>query len=464
MMGYIQPEGRGTGLEPMSKDRHGIGDGTLAQIPDRGVLWGQDDFGRPESKVEFDQPPGGLNTLDVQFDRVAEADVLDTLRMENGKFMFANFFIPAGRLNNYANWSNDGFVDAHVRCKISAGTKGAGRDKDYSGDPVINTYTISWANTVTLYPPVLTAQTIGETLDLNDIAFLGDLDPDQDIPGYAGRDKIGFAVADGDTSEDAKVWYTVADTYRVIVLRSTADAAAACEIAYTDIILGGEAGTITWTTVDLGSTVNEAGEAMAWPYYNGLYMAAAGDIYRSTNQGVSNSLAYTGATVINQIAMDFDDNVWAVGATNTIVQEKSNNRGTFTAKVGPSGGGDFTAVEVARDGWLFAGNGSSIFRSNNLAKNTGGWTELKDFGTNHTVEAIQCIDGESQLVRVLVTDSTGNDGDIWYSLDGGNSFVMVTDLSNAGYNNWWVSEVDPNVAFIVGEDNSSVGVVHKLAN
>jgi hypothetical protein len=98
MMGYIQPEGRGTGLEPMSKDRHGIGDGTLAQIPDRGVLWGQDDFGRPESKVEFDQPPGGLNTLDVQFDRVAEADVLDTLRMENGKFMFANFFIPVCQL------------------------------------------------------------------------------------------------------------------------------------------------------------------------------------------------------------------------------------------------------------------------------------------------------------------------------------------------------------------------------
>ena len=118
---------------------------------------------------------------------------------------------------------------------------------------------------------------------------------------------------------------------------------------------------------------------------------------------------------------------------------------------------------MARDNWLYAGNGTAIYRSNNLAANTGGWSSLKDFGANHSVVGIQCVDGESQILRVFVGDTVGTDGDVWYSLDGGNSFVEVTDLSNNSYTKEYVSEVDPNLVFIAGPNDGTKGIVHKLS-
>lgn len=494
---YIQPSGRGTALEPMSIKRHGLGDQTLGTIPGRGILFGRDDFGRPDPKVEFDEPPSGLDTATVTFDPEADLDFLDVMRRENGSFGVWNFYIPAGRLSNYQNWLNYGSLDFLAGCKISGGGKG-GREKDFSGQPLSNTYDLSWRKTLELLPPKLTdaSPSASETdQDINCIAMISDLDPNNEIPGYPGSDMILIAATDGQATAAADVLYSVSgggswgaftaqpfaatgsenikaiqvrmqthNAYRMVVLRETADTANPCEIAYADVILGGEAGTITWTNVNLGSTNNEAGEALAWPFYGRLYAAAAGDIYVSTNQGVSfGTPAYSGSNAINDIQKDWDDNVWAVGAGNTILRESASNRGVFEGLVGPSGVTALYSVAVARDRWLFAGGDTSIYRSNNLAGNTGGWTELYDFGSNHSVKRIQCIDGESQLLRILVNDGTSNEGDVWYSLDGGNSVTEITDLANSGYNDWALSEVDPNLLYIAAEDDATNGVVHKLS-
>lgn len=495
IISYIQPNGRGTPLEAMSIDRHGLGDQTDNTIPGRGILFGRDEFGRPVSKVEYDEPPGGLNTATVTFDPEASIDFLDRMRLENGKFGIWKFFIPVGRLGNYANWTNNGDLEFLAGCKITSGVKG-GREKDYAGTPVANTYDLSWRNTLTILPPKLTDSSptsAVEANDINGICFISDLDPNQEIPGYPGPDKIGFIASTATGTATANVSYTVtggstwanlgtdpfgaaealgevyarfisADTYRVVVLKTTATAAQAPRTAYTDIILGGEGGSISWTTADMGSTVNVAAETMFWGGPFGRLYAAAdtGKIFVSTDQGESYTQIADTGVALAKFAVDYDDNIWVVGASNTIARELSNNRGTFDTLVGPSGGGAFTAVAVARDGYLYAGNGTSIYRSNNLAKNTGGWTSLKDFGTNHAVQAIQCVDGESQIIRVLVGDTTGTDGDVWYSLDGGNSFVEVTDLSNNDYFDWYPSEIDPNLVFIAGAANGGAGLVHKL--
>lgn len=492
---YIQASGRGTALEPMSIKRHGLGDQTLGTIPGRGVLFGRDDFGRPDPKVEFDEPPSGLDTATVTFDPEADLDFLDVMRRENGKFGIWNFYIPAGRLSNYQNWLNYGSLDFLAGCKISGGGKG-GREKDFSGQPLSNTYELSWRKTLELLPPKLSdsSPSASETdQDINCIAMISDLDPNNEIPGYPGSDKILIAGTDGQSATAADVLYSVTgggawgaftaqpfgavsedikaiqvrmhsyNTYRVIALRDTADTAAACEIGYMDVVLGGEAGSVSWTNVDLGATVNEAGEALAWLQYGRVYAAAAGDIYVSTDQGVSFPAAkYTSAAIINDITIDSDQNVWVAGAGNVVLKESASNRGVFDGLVGPAGVTDLNSIAVARDRLMFAGGDQALWRSNNQAANTGGWTELYDFGTNHIVKRIQCIDGESQLLRLLISDVTGTDGDVWYSFDGGNSVAEIDDLANSDYNEWAVSEVDPNLLFIAAEDDATNGVVHKL--
>lgn len=497
VISYIQPDGRGTPLEPMSVDRHGLGDQTDNTIPGRGVLFGRDEFGRPTPKVEFDEAPGGLNTATITFDPEASLDFLDTMRLENGKFGIWKFFIPSGRLGNYANWTNEGDLDFLAGCKITAGTKG-GREKDYSGTPLSNTFDVSWRNTLTILPPKLSDSSPSAALAPDDcagITFISDLDPQQEIPGYPGPDKIGFVANAGATGtsinqvlytvDGAGSWAALAtdpyiaaedlgdiaarfvshDTYRVVVLRTTANAAAPPSTKYVDIVVGAEGGAITWTEGTMGATDNVDGEAMFWGGpYGRLYAAAdTGKIYVSTNAAETYSLIGDLAVVVAQFAVDDDDNIWVVGATNTIAREKSSNRGTFDTLVGPSGGAAFTSVAVARDNWLYAGNGVTFARSNNLAASTGGWSTLKTFPANHAVVGIQCVDGESQILRIVVGDTTGNDGDAWYSLDGGNSFVEVTDLSNNSYTKTYVSEINPNLVFISGVNDGTNGVVHKLS-
>ena len=487
---YIQTSGRGTALEPLSINRHGLGDMTDNTIPGRGTLFGRDEFGRPEVKVEFDEPPTGLNEATITFDPEATIDYLDDQVLQNAKFGLWRFFIPTGRLGNYTNWTTNGDLEFLAGAKITSGVKG-GREKDYSGQPMVNTYDLAWRNTLTVLPPAIVSQTTTETEDINDVAFLSDLDPQLDIPGYPGPDKVGFAATNAGAAVTANVLFTVdggstwaalatdpfladehiiavdvrfvsATAYRVVVLRSTVDAANPPEIAFTDITLGGEAGAISWTTTDLGSTNNDPGEALGWLLSGRLYAGGGGDIFVSTDSGETFTQILTGAQAISDFAIDFDDNVWATTATNGILKEAASNRGTFDSLVGPTGGATMNGIAIARDSFIYAGNDTSIFLNDNTAATTGGWTEKKDFGANHLVRQVQTVDGESQILRVLVDDTTAEEGDIWYSLDGGNTWVEVTNLANSGYLGWYISEIDPNLLFIVGGEDTTTGIIHKL--
>jgi hypothetical protein len=383
-------------------------------------------------------------------------------------------------------------VQIHLRCKISGGGIGAGRDKDYTGEPVADNYTISWPQTVSLYPPVISALTTTEAEALVDVDFLGDLDPNYELPGYPGRDKIGFIAAEAGsgvtpnilvTVDGGSIWtalgadpfiadehpagirvrFTSDVVYRVIVLRATTDASEPCEIAYADITVGNESASPTWVPVDLPGANADVGQALAWPYPTGVYAAAEGDINRSTDQGETWTQVYTSAVTINEIIGDSDENVWAVGGA-LILRESEANRGTFTVKSSPSGATIIHSIAVDSTGnVVYVGVDTKIYRSNNKAGTVGGWVEVNDFGANHAVFGIQLIEDNAEVLRVLVEDTTGTDGDIWDSLDGGNSFVQVTDVSNTGYTKWWTSIVDPTLAFVVGKIHSSLGLIHKLS-
>jgi hypothetical protein len=488
---YGQPSGPGTGLEPLSIRNHGRGDTTDDTIPGQSELFGRDEFGRPVIKVTFPETPGGGVSFQVDADALAELGVLDSRREDLGKFNLYEFYIPIGPISNYTNWTNKGYMIAFVGCRITGQTFG-GHSKDFSGNPISDSYQIEAEYALKALPPSLSAGTTAETEDLDYIAGLTVLDPENEIEGYLGPDKHLFLIADAGSGVTPNVQYSTdggaswatfgadplgADEfpaglvvdfisptqYRLVTLRLTADASNPPEINYADITLGNEAASPTWSVVELGATNNEAGECLAWPLFGRMYAGVAGDVFVSTNQGVTWTEVYTGSVALAAFAIDpLTEDVWAVGASNLILREQENNRGTFTARTGPSGGGAFTAIAIASDGTLYAGNGTSIYKSTSLASGTASWTALKNFGSNHVVKGIHCIRDNSQFLKILVSDTSGNEGDVWYSLDGGNTFTEITNLTNSGYNAWYVSDQNPWTAVIVGEDNGATGVVHLL--
>ncbi|KKK80448.1 hypothetical protein LCGC14_2823370, partial [marine sediment metagenome] len=138
------------------------------------------------------------------------------------------------------------------------------------------------------------------------------------------------------------------------------------------------------------------------------------------------------------------------------------------ARVGPTGGAAFTALVVAGDGTLYAGNGTSVFKSTDSAGSIGNWTELYDFGGILAVVELQVVGGvragggDSQIVRAVVDDPTPGTSQVWLSFDGGQNWEQVTEIVNDGYNAAYFSEIDNNKAIIVGDNDGSFAAIHQL--
>lgn len=471
---------------PISLDKHGMAD-KVHPGPGRTAVFGTDAFGRFFLKYTQLDPPGGLNTSTVEEDGTGVITYLSTQFEQQGCFPIQERYFECGRRDG-PSWTK---LWHYGHMGITQKTHGAAPSREASGAGVFDSYEVSWEYTVELVRHALTALTTGEDQNLNGIAVLSDLSPGcgDCYPGYT-PDEIIYIIPDanaGSPGDFANVWYStnggstfaatstnpfaagedidgiaigfISDTqFRVVVVNSVN------EMKYSDFTLGAE-GASAWSTAE---TVGTDIEAMAWLFYERLYVAADGDIYLSTDQGVSVGAAiYTGTAVLNAFAKSWDgDEVYAVGASNTILRE-SNKSGTFEALVGPTGGGAFTSVFVANDGRIYAGNGTSLYVSDNKAANVGGWTELYDFGGTSRVVAINCAGGDksrggdSQLIRVVVdyTNIAVTQGQVWESEDGGNSFRMLDVLSNTGYNAGYFSPINDNLAFIVGDS----GVLHKYA-
>jgi hypothetical protein len=484
---YTQPDGPSTSMKPLSIDKNGMADKTMP-TSGREVVWGRDVFGQFIPKITTLAPPGGLSTSTIEEDDTGIFSYLARMFERTGCFPVQERWYKCGRLDG-PGWDR---IIQYSRMTITQKTGGAGPSREATAAVMFNSYEVTWPYTVIVFQHALSSLTISEDQNINDIAFLSDLvvGCNDCFPGYQ-PDEIGYlAVTDnaGSPGDFANVWYTVngggswaltstnpfaaleailfveiafisSTQFRVIVVSDGTSG----QVKYSDFTLGAE-GTSSWSSaVTIGAA---AVEAFKWLFYDRLYAAVAGDIYISSNQAETFAAAtYTGSVAINAFARNpVDDSVFATGASNLILQER-NQSGTFTALVGPSGGGAFTkGLFIANDGRIYAGNGTSIYLNTNTAANTGGWTQLKDFGANKSVVSINCAGGtksqggDSQLVRVVVDDTAGGVGAVWESADGGATWVQVTALSNTGYNCAEWSSVDDNLAFIGGDG----GVLQKL--
>lgn len=476
---YTQPDGPSTAMQPLSIDKNGMADKVMPG-PGREVVWGRDVFGRPIAKVTTLAAPGGLSTSTIEEDDTGVWTFLAKQFARVGCFPVQERWYSCGRLDG-PGWDR---VEQYSQMTITQKTNGAGPSREFSAAVQFNSYEVTWPYTVTVFQHALSALTITEDQNINDVVFLSDIVAgcNDCFPGYQ-PDEIGYLAVTanaGSPGDYANVWYTIngggswaitstnpfaagsdvlfvdinfisSTQFRVIVVSGDTSA----QLSYSDFTLGDE-GTSSWSAgVSVGAA---APTAAAWLFYDRYYVSSAGDIYVSTDQAATLSSAiYTGSTNITDFAKSpVDSSVFAVGASNLILQERDQS-GTFSALVGPSGGGDFSAIFVANDGRIYAGNGTSIYLNTNTGASAGGWTQLKDFGSNKKVVSINCAGGlasqggDSQLVRVVVDDTASGTGAEWESVDGGNSWVQTQALSNTGYNAAFWSLIDDNLAFIGGD-------------
>ena len=495
---YYQPngivDGKGTAIIPLSIDRHGFTGKTNATIPGKGQVYGRDGWGRIGVKATFKEPPGGLLTGTIEWDEKHTIEFLETKAETQDEFALWSFYVPCARLDNPQGWLNGGKLVFRGKVSVTNESEGDGPVRDASGEIVVNSVDISWDYNIRLRPLALTnvsPTNVENTEDITGITMLEDPNPGNCVPGYRGPGKHLFITLADDATAAAEnffsrdggsTWtkftnfpYAVVETgkfpavklttsgrARLITACTTSDAAAFAKIAYADITFGAEAAA-TWTNVSVGGANAEVVEAMEWLYYTGLYVATAGDISKSEDQGATFTSLYTGAVVINTFIKGYGESchdVYALGATNLILKANDGSD-TFAALVGPSGGAAFGGAAMASNGLLFAGNATTLYSSYNDGLNAGGWTALKDFGGTNVIKNVFIPKGDSQNIYVNVSEAA--DGEFWHSNDGGLTWNQLTSVSNGGYLDAVANSEDLNEYFICGTANALFGLVHKAS-
>jgi len=371
-----------------------------------------------------------------------------------------------------------------------------GADGTISVDtPLLPNYGFWW------WKPVLRSQTTSEAQAANSIKFFSDPLCD-DGNGFVGADKIGLMAHDAGSGVSANIsftkneggtWTTATatdpfgndehagqisnivsydkDQYATIISRITTDAGAPAEVV---LALGSKStGDInSYTVVNVGSTNGEIITATMWSQKqpNNVYAATdGGEIYKSKNRGASfSTTALTSSNAIRKIYEAPNGDVYAVGDGNKIYIEKSGTD-SFTELTGPTGSNNSNAIAVGDDGILL-GNGTKLFYATKLEPtNNADWTEQYDWGANHALLEIGLCGrsvvtgGTTQAAFYGVGDTTGTNGDVWLSGDGGETMEEVSDLSNNDYNAFYFSPLDDSTGWAAGEPVSSLAVVHRLA-
>jgi len=463
-----------------------MGDLTVGGIPGSTPVISSDALGQSITLFSTEDPATDQSTFDVSFRLWLDTRHPLTQQIEKaGELYFQRLYYSCPPLNSRNLWKQ--LQQFHIR--VTGATEAATRDLTGSDGSQDNTVSEVVINALRIFKTSLSALTSGTALDVLSIAGLDD---DNDcLPGYPGRDRVLFAGL-ASSAAPAEIYYSVTgggawaaivtdptpftvnsditfltaevideDNVRLVASRAT-DAGTKTQWAYQDISVVGSTITVaSWNVITIAATSNaDAFEAGLWlQEASRNYLATAGDIYVGTDNWETDPGAakFTGSNAFAAM-VEYNGDVWAVGASNTINVERANKRDTWVVRTGPSGGGAFTAISFANDGTMFAGNGTSIFKSNNEAANTTGWSSLKDFGASHVVKHIECEKGSSIILTVYVDDTTPGAGEAWRTEDGGNSWTQISETVNTGYNAVYPL-FNPREAIIVGDG----GTIEQLA-
>ncbi len=494
---WVQENGPGTTLKPFAVGEDGASM-TGKTIPVKGVtpVYGRDRFNNPVVVDITETAPGDLPSATVTIYEKKSMTFLENMVQKQCPINMQLRAVECGVLDDPFIWDKMQHWGQGV---LTTYNPGDGPAIEYDNTIMQAAGTLSFRHVLLLTQLELSSLVNAEVENAISIGGIPDEDCNRCGYGYPGADQVLYVgcaggVAGGNvlySRNGGGAWLTTTlepfataaeqpafiavrpfgrDGARVIAGNDVTDAGSKAKYAYADVTWG-NLDIATWTgqTIE-GTATGDTIEAMAWLLHDSLLFASSGDIYRSENQGntTPDAAIFVGANAIAKFVLSPDKrDIWAIGASNQILREVDQD-GVFAARVGPTGGAAFTALVVAGDGTLYAGNGTSVFKSTDSAGSIGNWTELYDFGGILAVVELQVVGGvragggDSQIVRAVVDDPTPGTSQVWLSFDGGQNWEQVTEIVNDGYNAAYFSEIDNNKAIIVGDNDGSFAAIHQL--
>ena len=345
---------------------------------------------------------------------------------------------------------------------------------------------------ITAWPPLLRAramtlgrQQIAEYSAVNDIDFLSAARCAGDCNTALPSCSYGIAVADapaGSPAVEGDVWYTQdggttwtvcaaapfaagenvmsgvifqigASTYRLLVARE-ADGAAAMEVAYSD-----DWGA-NWTLVNVGAVVglgaNREGALYVLNPYHLWLCLDTGYVYFSEDFGVTWTRQAGGvgaptANDLNEIWFADAENGMAVGASDTVLVT-SDGGSTWSLATATGGGNSLLAVAENDGGgiWWAGDDGGELYYSNDLGTT---WTR-RDFPGDE-VGDVTDVEFVNTLVGFLLHDNATPVGSVYRTRNGGESWELMTDVTNSGLNSVHACHV--NLVYAAGEVEGFAG-------
>lgn len=316
---------------------------------------------------------------------------------------------------------------------VDSATLGAAATRDYSGEGIVNSATVTFNGSFVFRRPTVTSASLPTIVAGVTDALM--IDRNVIIPGFPGTNKICLAVTNAPAAEFAQVLvssdggYTWAATLtdpfsadesisavtyqiinetqiRVIVGNGTAGAGSA-QIAWSDLYFN-DLTDSSWTVVtNSGGTVGDTVQALAWGigWVQELIIVSAGDVYAESSQGESwtSTAVYTGTDEVLAVGFSPDSPlveqaIYFVGENNLLLRKTFGK--PVTTLVGASAGNNLTSVAFSKDGTLFVSDDNDeVFRSVDRGLTSGGWYSLTS-SFSDTV-GINTIGGDSEFLMLV---------------------------------------------------------------
>lgn len=475
---FVQKDGPNTEVEYLGCHEIGDvtipeGDLTLYYCPDPNQV------NKYIVKGSFQGAPGSITTS-------MTADFTDDIdAMERIVFPFTLFINKSlrGRRNQFTN-RDRAIILGNARITQRGYTGLSDRSQENAAKTEA-TYEISAEFALRPVNETIARQTTSETRAINAITFCNAVQQRTDDSVARRSCEIGFAVADAGSSASGNVlattngatWTASAadpfgngehviavgcfdvsrDTTRVVVARGATDAGAPAEISYSD-----DSGA-AWTAVNVGST-----NGQFVPTRHSMFILDATHAWVATDTGyiyfsADSCLTWTAqeSGTINTGAWNAihfaDEEVgWAGGAANEIAKTVDGGS-TWSAVTGPSArSSDDVLAVFALDknrAWIgydsghlyYTLDGGVTWTSRSFSGSASG--EVRDIKFLNELQGYMLHNTSAPLGRVLKT------------IDGGNTWELVTTPTNSGMNALWLC--DEWKFYAVGEANSGTGVILK---
>jgi photosystem II stability/assembly factor-like uncharacterized protein len=391
-----------------------------------------------------------------------------------------------GRADNFSNYVR-GFGFHNVRRTNRSYSGIVSREEDTQS---------SFSVSLEAYPPVYEIEelTIGSivsaaTENLNDVVMnadyfcygdCGDTEPSCELGMIAGDSAVGPALADILQTTDAGItWTQVAanpfaagldakavatylvgsGTRRYLVAREGTGAAVQGLVAYTD-----DNGA-TWTTASVGGAAEGHGAVRGGGLFaldeRHIWLAsAAGYIYFSSDGGETWAAQEEGAigvTDYNQVHFEPSGQYGIAGSAADVIIVSSNGGETWTAATATGGGGDILCCQRLDHlrAWVGDDDGNLWYTRD------GGvtWTQRTGW-VGSGIGDVTDLHFVNDHIAFMLHNTAAPVGTVLYTFDGGYTWIPLTTPTNVGLNA--VYACDASQALVVGKNNAGAAVILRV--